>query len=234
VLTQADINAGHVANDALATATLRSGRSLPPQHGTTDTPLTPYSAISVVKNADTTGVHNPARVGDKILYSAVVSDTGDTTLTDVTATDQTFGSIKFVAPAVSGWPSGVVGTLEPGESVSFTAAAPYLVTQADISAGHVSNVALASGKSPDGSAVSSGPGSRNVVLAEAPPPPVSPNSNGTPTAVNAGYAGNGASGSTWATLIGGLAGVLGMSILLGLFIAALRREQENEGGRHSA
>ncbi|WP_431221506.1 beta strand repeat-containing protein [Leifsonia xyli] len=142
-LTQADINAGHVANSATTTGTPPTGPNVTPPPSVTDTPLVANPGMTLAKTADASALNSPTRVGDLITYRFTASNTGTVTLTNV--------SIQDALPGLSGliyqWP-GTAGTLLPGEQV--TAIASYAVTQADIDAGHVANRATTAGTPPPG------------------------------------------------------------------------------------
>ncbi|MDR5699009.1 DUF7507 domain-containing protein, partial [Agromyces aerolatus] len=86
-------------------------------------------------------------VGDRVDYTFTVTNTGTVTLTDVTLADPKPGlsEIEFGV-----WP-GAPNVLTPGQSVEATAS--YLLTEADVSAGEVANVASTSGTPPAGAAV---------------------------------------------------------------------------------
>ncbi|MFE4198676.1 VWA domain-containing protein, partial [Paenarthrobacter sp. NPDC056912] len=133
-ITQADIDAGHVANSATTTGNPPTGPPVTPPPGTTDTPLTPAPAMEFTKTADASGIQNPSVVGDQITYTFTSTNTGNVKLTGVTINDPLAGlsALAYV------WP-GTPGELLPGQSV--TATATYAITQADIEAGHVANTA---------------------------------------------------------------------------------------------
>lgn len=82
-----------------------------------------------------------AEVGETVTYTFTVTNTGETTLTDLTLTDDQLGAITLDT-----------GTLEPGAST--TAERTYVVTQADAEAGEIVNVATVSGMAPSGEEVS--------------------------------------------------------------------------------
>ncbi|OYC97936.1 hypothetical protein CI089_05275 [Microbacterium sp. Yaish 1] len=86
--------------------------------------------------------------GDTVDYAFTITNDGGVTLTDVTLADPKPGlsSIRFGA-----WP-GAPGVLDPGQSV--TATATYTVTDADVAAGRIENVATATGTPPAGAPVS--------------------------------------------------------------------------------
>ena len=151
VLTQADVDAGQGVNQATATGTDPSGNPVSDLSGTTngdDTPLTTplvrTPSIALVKTADTSGFSVPTTVGDQIVYSFTVTNTGNVTLTNVTISDVLPGIV------LSGGP---IASLTPGAVDSATFTATYALTQADIDAGEVVNQATVSGSDPDGNPV---------------------------------------------------------------------------------
>ncbi|MCB0906356.1 MAG: hypothetical protein KDB63_04465, partial [Nocardioidaceae bacterium] len=137
-LTQADVDAGHVANTATATGTPPSGLTPPTSSDSTDTTVTPGPAITLVKTA---GVPSGTTAGSTIAYTFLVTNTGNVTLTSVGVADAKVGAVT--CPAT---------TLAPGASMTCTAT--YTLTQADVDAGSVSNTATASGTSPTNVTVS--------------------------------------------------------------------------------
>jgi uncharacterized repeat protein (TIGR01451 family) len=158
-VTQADVDAGVVTNSATSTGTPPSGVPpvSPPSIVTVPGQQTP--AITVVKSA------TPAAVGvagDTVSYSFVVTNTGNVTLANVRVNESAFSGTG-TAPVVT-CPAGAA-SLAPGARVTCTAT--YMVTQADVDAGSVSNTATATGTPPSG------------------PPPVSPPSTTTITATPA-------------------------------------------------
>ncbi|WP_159704269.1 DUF11 domain-containing protein [Arthrobacter sp. 18067] len=162
-ITQADIDAGHVANSATTTGTPPTGPPVTPPPGETDTPLTPNSGLAFTKTADASGVGDPTKVGDIISYKFTAKNAGNVPMTDIAVNDPMPG-LSAVAYA---WP-GAAGTLLPGETL--TATATYAITQADINAGKVANTATASGTPPTGPPVTTPPASVVVTF-----PPVVPN-----------------------------------------------------------
>lgn len=111
---------------------------------TTETTVAPDApALSIV----TTGTVSPierqdaAAVGDTIAWSYVVTNTGDVALTDVTVIDPEGGTITCVPT-----------TLAVDESATCTGSAAHTVTATDLSAGSVSNGAVAQATPPYGAA----------------------------------------------------------------------------------
>ncbi|MDT0557002.1 DUF7507 domain-containing protein, partial [Patiriisocius hiemis] len=79
-----------------------------------------------------------SELGDILTYDIIVTNTGNTTVTDIVITDAN-------AVITSGNP---IATLAPGASATVTA--EHEVTQADIDLGYVENIAIGDGTSPTG------------------------------------------------------------------------------------
>ncbi|MFU0804707.1 MAG: hypothetical protein ACFWTS_04280 [Pseudoclavibacter caeni] len=173
-----------------------------PPEQTTENPV-PTPGFTFVKRSDASAVTNPAKPGQKIVYSFEVANTGETVLTNVRIDDRLAGlsTIQYQ------WP-GAAGVLQPGQKV--TATADYAITDADIRAGKVDNSALAYGTPPGGSEVPSNPGKTHD--------PLTPPSPQTPLAKTGAEAG---------VLIGG-AGLLAAGALL---IEAARRKRKASAQR---
>ncbi|MGN7990670.1 beta strand repeat-containing protein, partial [Pedobacter sp. 22226] len=146
VLTQADVNAGSVTNQASATAKDPNGNNVTKvsddpnttaPNDATVTSLTPSPAFTFTKVASGTV---PTVVGGTLNYNLTVTNTGNVTLTNILVTDAN--------ATVSGSP---VATLAPGATVTLTAT--HVLTQADINAGSVTNQASATAKDPQGNNV---------------------------------------------------------------------------------
>ncbi|WP_064497411.1 Ig-like domain-containing protein [Dokdonia donghaensis] len=151
VLTQEDVDAGMVENQALATGQNPSGDDVEDtsdddstEEGEDDVTITDLpediGSIAVVK----TGTFNDedgdgfAQAGETITYNFTVSNTGNVTISNIVITDPLV--------AVTGGPID----LEPGASDSTTFVAVYTLTQDDVDAGMVENQALATGQNPNG------------------------------------------------------------------------------------
>ncbi|WP_265518214.1 DUF7507 domain-containing protein [Nitratireductor luteus] len=142
--TQADIDAGSVTNTATGTGTPPSGPEITSPPDTVTVPPEQTSGLSVEKTGSLNDANGNgfADVDEAIDYAFTVTNTGQVTLTNITISDEK-------AP-VSGGP---LPSLAPGASDSTTFAARYVVTQADIDAGSVVNVATAQGIDPNGDSV---------------------------------------------------------------------------------
>lgn len=134
VLTQADVDAGEYSNSARADATW-SGGSLSLGSNTVLTSITQTKKLTVTMSDSLNSV------AGVILYSIIVQNDGNVTLSQVTLTDA--AAVVADCPAIS---------LAPGES--FTCSAEHAVSQGDLDAESYDNTASATGTAPGGSAVS--------------------------------------------------------------------------------
>ncbi|MFD8483924.1 hypothetical protein [Kitasatospora sp. NPDC059673] len=152
-VTEEDVEAGHVTNTARANGLDPEGRPVVSAPGeVTVKTVSGASSLSVEKKADSAG---PFHVGDTVTYSYTVTNTGLTVLTDVMVRDDRVASVVCDATV-----------LEPGAST--TCHGTYVVTEEDAKAGHVINVAEASGRDPQGALVESEPVSVCVTVLECP------------------------------------------------------------------
>lgn len=142
VLTQADIDAAGVENTATVTGADPDGE---PVDATDDADVLLPSdpGITLVKEA---ALEGDGVVGDTVEYAFTATNSGNVTLTDVAIADPLPG----LSELEYSWP-GEAGVLEPGATV--TAVATYVLTQADLDAGGVTNTATAAGTSPTGEPV---------------------------------------------------------------------------------
>jgi uncharacterized repeat protein (TIGR01451 family) len=132
-VTQADIDAGSVTNIAQVEGT-PAGGTLAPVSSTETVNATQLPEIEIVKTALTIDF---ASVGDTLDYEYLVTNSGNTTITNaITVTDD-----KILPPRIVLCPAIPAGGLLPGGSVTCTAS--YDVTQADLDAGFVTNIATA-------------------------------------------------------------------------------------------
>ena len=129
-VTQADIDAGSVTNNASATGTPAGGTLIDPTDSeTVDADQMP--SMDAVKNVID---ENFEQAGDVTTYEYVVTNTGNTSITTpITVTDNLIPTIN--CPALP------AGGLTPNASITCTAS--YTVTQADLDVGSVTNLASA-------------------------------------------------------------------------------------------
>jgi hypothetical protein len=166
-VTEADILAGSVINEATATADGPVPPVIDPDKEENPTE-DPKGHLTISKT--TTSSPNLARgyvLDEVIRYSITVLNDGNVTISDITVTDELTGD------------EWTIDALKPGESQTF--AASYTVTQADVNAGSVVNVATATGTDPEEKEPEVEPGTkedptttpdRPIIPPEEPEPPV--------------------------------------------------------------
>ncbi|WP_426519037.1 beta strand repeat-containing protein [Diaminobutyricibacter sp. McL0618] len=136
-VSQADIDAGQVINDATATGDDPAGGLVTSPLATATVTATASPALSLTKAADPTSGTAP---GDTVTYSFHITNTGNVSITNITVAEGTFTGTGG-SPVIT-CPAGAT-SLAPGNSAICTA--PYVLTQADVDAGHVDNTATATG-----------------------------------------------------------------------------------------
>ncbi|NCT18678.1 MAG: T9SS type B sorting domain-containing protein, partial [Flavobacteriia bacterium] len=150
-ITQEDIDAGEVVNQAFVEATDSDGIPVSDISGTAidnDIPtivdLCQEMGIALEKVGvfDDNDGNGSAQIGETITYAFTVYNTGSVTLYNITIQD----------PLVS-VQGGPIASLAPGESDSTTFTAVYVITQADLDAGQVVNQATVKGEDIDGNII---------------------------------------------------------------------------------
>jgi uncharacterized repeat protein (TIGR01451 family) len=147
-VTQADVDAAKISNTATATS-----NKTPPATSTIVTPVPQNPALSLTKTANPTTY---SAVGDVIAYSYGVKNTGNVTLSGPFAVSDNKTTVNC---------SSAPATLAP--NASFTCTASYTITQADLNAGSVTNIATAS-VTFNGKTVNSNPATATVTTNQAP------------------------------------------------------------------
>ena len=142
-VTQADIDAGEVINQAEASFTFNGTTytdlsddldSTAPNNGDDDPTITLIEQkpeVEVIKDDNRAYIVLPLNVGDVINYDIFVTNTGNVTLTNINVVDVN-------ASNLTGTP---IITLSPGDTAHLTA--EHTITQDDIDAGVVENTAIA-------------------------------------------------------------------------------------------
>ena len=159
-VTQTDINAGSVTNTAVAHGTA-PGTTTPTDSGPSSASVTatPAPALTILKSA------NPSTVttaGTTVTYSFLVTNTGNVTLSNVNVTETAFSGAGTMSAI-----SCPATMLAPNAHETCTAT--YLLTQADIDAGKITNTAVAHGTAPNATTpTDSGPSTASVTAAPAP------------------------------------------------------------------
>ncbi len=143
-VTQADVDAGTISNEATAIGTPPTGfPPLEPELSNEVTvPNDPVPGISVVKSADAAAMKD-IEVGQEVTYSFLVKNTGNVTLTDVTVIEGEFSGTGELSDVVC---PQAAASLAPGAEVLCTAS--YTITQDDVDAGEVTNSATGTGTPP--------------------------------------------------------------------------------------
>ncbi|MDI5897154.1 gliding motility-associated C-terminal domain-containing protein [Flavobacterium yafengii] len=146
-IQQIDVDSGKVTNSATVTGTTPTNGTVTDTSGTTitnDTPtettLTPSPSIALVKVGAVGGI---GAIGNVITYTFMVTNTGNTSLSNIMINDVLTGSVNL---AVS--PS----TLAP--NTTGTATATYTIQQIDVDSGKVTNSATVTGTTPTNGTVS--------------------------------------------------------------------------------
>ncbi len=138
-VTQTDLAAGSVTNGAIARATPPYGAtpvdSVEAVAAVTTAAVTPEIDVSV-SHDNTTSPEPGADIvaGDQLRAHYVVTNTGNSTLTDVVVNDPMFGAVTCLDT-----------TLEPGESTTCVADDLYTVTDDDATAGSMWRTVTATG-----------------------------------------------------------------------------------------
>ncbi|RVT74997.1 DUF11 domain-containing protein, partial [Flavobacterium sufflavum] len=150
-VTQADIDAGKITNRASVSGLAPDNSQVNDSSGSTPTTnednviticTTPKITITKEGIFEDTNGNGVTNVGDKVKYTFIVTNTGNTTLTNITVIDEKIPNLSI---------TGGSTTLAIGSSTTFTAS--YTITQADIDAGFVYNLARVTGTPPIGSNV---------------------------------------------------------------------------------
>ena len=133
IVTEEDLLAGTFTNKV--TASFDGGKDFE-NTDTVDKLEDPKGHLTVNKSAVSTPENGKAySAGEKVIYKITATNDGNLTLTNVVVSDEL---------TRDEW---TIESLAPGESKEFTA--EYVVTEADVLAGEVVNVATATGESPD-------------------------------------------------------------------------------------
>ncbi len=137
VLTQSDVDSGHIANSATAYGKSPTSE-VTDASDTTDTPIPGLPGIEIVKSAS---APSAATAGSTITYTFDVTNTGNVTLSGIVVTDTKI-TTGITCPD---------DTLAPQEAMACTAT--YRLTQDDVNTGTVINTASVTGNPPAGDPV---------------------------------------------------------------------------------
>lgn len=145
-ITQADIDSKGIKNVVIANAKDPNEDPVDPTEDTVETEIVNNPKLDLTKDVDKEEIKD-AKEGDVLTYEFTIKNTGDTTLLSVVINDklEEIKDLKIDWKTSSDEETGE-GVLSPGEEVK--GSATYEVTQADINAGKVVNVAFATGHTP--------------------------------------------------------------------------------------
>jgi hypothetical protein len=154
--TQADVDAGSVSDTAGASATV-NGVTVTSAASTVTVPATLATTALSLTTSSTTSSYSGA--GQSVSFEYDVSNSGTTTLSGVSVTDEwtALGPLGPLGPLGISCPSP---TLAPGASETCTAS--YTTTQADVDAGSITDTATASATDPFANPVASNESSTTV------------------------------------------------------------------------
>ena len=148
-LTQADIDAGLVKNTVSSSADSPDSSKVVSNESSVTTTVSQNAQLDVEKTADITHIDaNDAITGKKISYSLKITNTGNTTITDIELNDELVKDDLTID-----WSRNNNHTLVPEQSI--TAKANYQITDSNIDNGIVENTAFATGKMTNGASVKS-------------------------------------------------------------------------------
>ena len=149
-ITQSDIDAGIVTNTASSSADAPDASKAVSGKSTVATGIERTPHLTLAKATERTHIPaDEARSGEKIPYELALENAGNVTVSDIDISDALAdrGTLRIE------WGGETGHSLAPGETVKATAI--HTVTEADIDAGIVENIAKAGGKAPDGKPVES-------------------------------------------------------------------------------
>ena len=150
-VTQDDLNAGSVTNNASATGTPSGGTLTSP----TDDATVNAEQLPELTMVKTAGEASFDSVGDVLTYEYEVENTGNVLISALSVSDDKIATVTCDVPAIGNNDAN----LDPTETVICTAS--YSVTQDDLDAGAVTNNALATG-TPAGGTLTDAPASETV------------------------------------------------------------------------
>ncbi|MBD8519027.1 DUF11 domain-containing protein, partial [Plantibacter sp. CFBP 8804] len=140
-VTQADVNAGHIDNTAIATAVAISDVNVASDPSSVAMTIVAEPGISLVKSATPTDLV----LNDKVTYSFVITNTGNVSIQDIAVAEGAFTGTG----ELSAIDCGDDRTLDPDKQL--ICEADYVITQDDVDAGVLSNTATATATAPTGS-----------------------------------------------------------------------------------
>ena len=165
-VSQGDYDQPTLQDSATVIGTPPSGPPTPPSTpSTVIIPVTPAPALTIVKSATPASV---GAAGNTVTYRFQVTNTGNVALTAVAVTETAFSGTGTMGVIACGPTNIANGSVNLAIGDTITCAATYVVTQADVDSGIVTNTATASGTPPVGSPVTSPPSNATVTAVPGP------------------------------------------------------------------
>ncbi|MDO4851687.1 MAG: InlB B-repeat-containing protein, partial [Actinomycetota bacterium] len=156
VVTKEDAEAGQVENTVTVKFSGGKDFDIPDKPAKVENPKNAH--LAVAKETTSKAPEGGYALGDTITYRITVTNDGDVTISDIAIADELKGFAFDEGQKTEGI------QLEPGKSVSVTG--HYTVTEDDMAAGSVRNVATANGKDPDGGKPTIVPGTTDDPVAK--------------------------------------------------------------------
>ncbi|CTQ48080.1 beta strand repeat-containing protein [Jannaschia donghaensis] len=160
-LRQADIDAGGLTNSAVVTADDPMGvevSDVSDDDGPGDDPTAVTLTRTPGIETEKVVLNAPTVAGDTVRFEIRATNTGNVTLTGVDVTDEALTRADTTPLTLASGPDfvssnrgSVPGSIIPGETAIFRAT--YILTQPDVDAGGVSNVATVGGRDPTGTSL---------------------------------------------------------------------------------
>uniref|UniRef100_UPI0037C6CBEA beta strand repeat-containing protein n=1 Tax=Salinibacterium sp. TaxID=1915057 RepID=UPI0037C6CBEA len=159
-VTQADVDRGSISNQATATGTSPRGVVVTGPSNTSVISTAPGAPAITTTHTAALAPGAAGVLGDRVDYTFEITNSGNQSLNGVTLAN----TLTDLSGFTYTWPAAA-GVLLPGQKVSITAS--RAVTQADIDAGRILNIATGSGNSPSTIAVTDDSPQTVITLAAA-------------------------------------------------------------------
>ena len=140
VTTAADVRAGHITNAVTATGTAPDGTVVSDSTEASVAVEHPAGEAGAMRLVKTASVASFTRAGQRITYHYRLTNTGNAPLTGITVTDDRAGTATCPQTSLA------IGA-------HMTCTATYTTTSADVTAGRITNVGTATGRTPAGTTV---------------------------------------------------------------------------------
>lgn len=164
-VTQADLDRGFITNEAMAATTFAPGTSnqvevaSPSSIVTVNADTSP--ALTVSKDV-TTGA-DPAALGDMLTYTIITTNTGNQTISGIVVADPLIPTLTCTVGGLA-----VAGNIVLTPTQAVSCEGTYTVTQGDIDAQNLQNMATVTGSDPQGGPIAVTGSDTHPLVADAP------------------------------------------------------------------